>query len=173
MPTGHRMLQPGTGLHRLPRAAILVASLWCALPGPGRADADADGGAPAPRVFHHGTGAHMSAAQSLDEAVRRLSTSLDLDPSQQAQLRQILVDQQREFLRLRRGAAAAQGDATSEMLAINGRTRARIRALLTDAQKSKYPADVQHNDMESAQASLRHWMQVQEAQRQQGNGAPQ
>jgi len=126
-----------------------------------------------PRAFRHGPVRQLTAAQSLDESVRRLARGLDLDQDQQAKLRQILVDQYRQIMKLRGGMAAAPASATETTLAIYGQTRARIRSMLNDEQRKKYPAEVPHEQTAPAQADLQHWMQLQESRRKQDDGASQ
>ena len=123
--------------------------------------------AAAPRVLRHGPVRHLTIAQSIDESVRRLARGLDLDPGQQVRLRQILVDQHRQMMKLRSGASGVSGDVTGTMLAIYDQTRARIRAMLNDEQLKKYPAAVPRDQTAPAQADLQHWMQLQETKRKQ------
>jgi hypothetical protein len=126
---------------------------------------------PAPQVNvrpgRHGPARHLTVAQSIEESVRRLTRGLDLDPGQQARLRQILVDQRRQVLQLRSSSAP---DVAGTTLAIYGQTKARIRAMLNDEQRSKYSADVPRDTLAPAQADLQHWMKMQESKRQQDSG---
>lgn len=119
------------------------------------------------RARHHGPARRLTIAQSIDESVRRLTRGLDLDPGQQARLRQILVDQHRQLLQLRSGNAPAP-DVTGTTLAIYDQTKMRIRTMLNDEQKKKYSADVPRDSLAPAQADLQHWMQMQESKRKQG-----
>jgi hypothetical protein len=141
---------------------------------PAEAGSEAPAGpadAPVPRPFRHGPVRHLTAAQSLDESVRRLARSLDLDQDQQTKLRQILVDQYRQIMKPRRGMGVAPASATETSLAIYGQTRARIRSMLNDEQRKKYPAEVPRDQTAPAQADLQHWMQMQESKRLQDDGA--
>lgn len=115
-----------------------------------------------PRVSHHQPARRMSIAQSIDERVSRLARGLDLDDGQQVRLREILVNQQRQMMQLRSGGAGS-GDVTGTLLAIYDQTRARIRAILNDAQLKKYPAAVPREQTAPAQADLKHWMDQQES----------
>ena len=129
--------------------------------------------AASPRVSHHRPIGHLTVAQSLDENVRRLTRGLDLDPVQQEKLRQILVDQHRQVMQLRSGESAAPTDVTGATLAIYAQTKGRIRAMLSDEQKSRYSADLPRDTLAPAQADLAHWMQMQESSRKQRDGASQ
>ena len=120
-----------------------------------------------PRVSHYRPVRRLTVAQSIDERVRRLTRGLDLDPGQQARLRQILVDQYRQMLHLRSGNAPAPVDVAGTTLAIYDQTKSRIRAMLNDEQKKKYSADVPREQTAPAQADLQHWMQLQESRRKQ------
>jgi hypothetical protein len=126
-----------------------------------------------PAASRHRPATHLTVAQSIDENVRRLARALDLDPGQQAKLRQILVEQHRQMLQLRSGGSAGSGDATGTAMAIYGQTKGRIRAMLNDEQKIKYSADVPRDTLAPAKADLQHWMQMQESSRKQGDEASQ
>jgi pyruvate/2-oxoglutarate dehydrogenase complex dihydrolipoamide acyltransferase (E2) component len=121
---------------------------------------------PSPR--RHGPARRLTVAQSIDESVRRLTRALDLDPAQQERLRNILLDQHRQIMKLRGSGTAASGDVTGQTLAVYDRTKTRIRAMLNDEQKKKYMVDVPHDGLAPAQADLKHWMHIQEAKRRQG-----
>ena len=126
-----------------------------------------------PRVSHHRPIRRLTVAQSIEASVHRLARGLDLDPGQQARLRQILVDQYRQVLQLRSGNAPIPVDVTGTTLAIYDQTKARIRAMLNDEQKKKYSADVPREQTALAQADLQHWMELQESRRKQDDGASQ
>lgn len=121
----------------------------------------------------HGPVKRLTVAQSIDVSVGRLTRGLELDPGQQARLRQILVDQHRQVLQLRSGNATAPVDVTGTTMAIYAQTKARIRVMLNDEQRKKYSADVPHDTLAPAQADLQHWMQMQEIKRKQDGGATQ
>jgi len=137
------------------------------------ADAPATVGDPPPATapHRHGPARHLTVAQSIDESVRRLTRALDLDSLQQTRLRQILLDQHRQVLQLRSGNAAGPVDVTGTTMAIYEQTKARIRAMLNDDQKKKYPADVPRDSLAPAQADLQHWMQLQDSKRKQDDSA--
>ena len=138
---------------------------------PAAADATATLQAPdagTPAVSHHRPARHLTAAQGIDESVRRLTRGLDLEPSQQESLRQILVDQHRRIMKLRSANSAVQADIAGTTLAIYEQTKGRIRAMLNDEQKKKYSADVPRSDLAPAQADLKHWMDLQESKRRLG-----
>jgi hypothetical protein len=104
----------------------------------------------------------------IDETVRRLTRGLDLDPAQQAKLREILWDEQRQARKLRANSGAGV-DWPSATATIVDQTKARIRVMLNDEQKKKYSMDVPREGLAPAQADLQHWMQLQESKRLQDN----
>lgn len=149
-----------------------AAAAGPAAPAPAATTGPAVPNPPAPdgathRSFRHGPVRHLTVAQSIDESVHRIAHGLDLDPSQQERLRQILVDQRRHIMQLRGGGSAVSGDVAGTMLAIYDQTRARIRAMLNEEQRKKYPAAVPPEQTAPAQADLQHWMQIQESLRKQ------
>jgi hypothetical protein len=105
--------------------------------------------------------------QGIDESVRRLTRALDLDPEQQARLRQILVDQQRQAQGLRNERSQPGADQAGLTLAVLERTKERIRAMLNEEQRKKYSADVPREMTAPANADLQHWMQMQESKKMQ------
>lgn len=128
--------------------------------------------ADSPKPSHHRPVKRLTAAQRIDENVRRLTRGLDLDPSQQEQFRQILVDQHRHIMALRSSQSTAPVDAAGASLAIYDQTKARIRAMLNDEQRKKYSVEVPRDELAPAQADLQHWMQLQDSKRMQDAEAP-
>jgi hypothetical protein len=129
-----------------------------------------DGAGPVARVARSPT--HRVAGQGIDQTVRRMSRGLDLDAKQQAELRQILLDQHRQMQKLRTEGSAARVDWAAATVAISDQTKARIRALLSDRQREKYTSDVPREQTAPAQADLGHWMQIQESNRRRDDGEP-
>jgi Spy/CpxP family protein refolding chaperone len=113
---------------------------------------------------------HKAPGHGIDQTVRRLTRGLDLDPAQQAKLREILWDEQRQVHKLRENPGSGV-DWPSATATIVDQTKSRIRAILTDAQRTKYSSDVPREQTAPAQADLQHWMQLQETKRQQDDGA--
>jgi len=112
--------------------------------------------------------AHATVGQRINETVRRLTRSLDLNPEQQAKLRQILLDQRQQTLRLRSQSLEPGADRVGMNLAILDRTKERIRAMLSEEQRKKYTTDVPRDQTAPAQADLQHWMEIQESNRRKG-----
>jgi len=111
---------------------------------------------------------HRTVAQGIDENVRRLTRGLDLTAEQQSKLREILWDRHRQITNLRSERLDAGADRVGLNVAIQDRTKARIRAILNEDQKKKYSTDVPRDMTAPAQADLKHWMDVQESKRRNG-----
>jgi hypothetical protein len=122
-----------------------------------------------PKARVHRPPAHHMPGQAIDESVRRLTRSLDLDSAQQAKLREILWDHHRQVMKLRNEDSTVAVDRAGATLALLDRTKARIRDILNEEQRKKYSVDVPRDQTAPAQADLQHWMQLQDSQRQQGD----
>jgi hypothetical protein len=96
--------------------------------------------------------------------VRRLAQGLKLNQEQQVRLREILVDQYVQLLKLRIESAPGT-DRSGAMRAIVDRTRERIRAMLNDEQKKEYAVEVPREVTAATRADLQHWLDVRDAQR--------
>jgi hypothetical protein len=107
---------------------------------------------------------HRTPAQVIDTNVRRLAQGLKLDREQQAKLREILVDQYAQLMKLRTESAPGT-DRAGTMRAIVDRTRERIREMLNDEQKKQYATDVPREVTAATRADLEHWLDVRDAQR--------
>lgn len=152
-------------------ALVLPAALACraeesavtpSVPAPGSAPPGA------PAAVHRHAGRRLTVAQGIDESVHRLARGLDLDAAQQESVRQILVDQHRRIVKLRSADTSVAPDVAEATLAIYEQTKARIRGLLNDEQRKKYIADVPRGDLAPAQADLKHWIDLQDSRRRQG-----
>jgi hypothetical protein len=115
---------------------------------------------------------HRMAGQGIDQTVRRMARGLDLDPTQQTALREILLDQHKKMRTLRTEGSGTRVDWAAATVAIADQTKVRIRALLSDRQREKYSTDVPHEETAPAQADLGHWMQIQESNRRRDDGGP-
>jgi hypothetical protein len=122
------------------------------------------------RYTHNHATRRLTVAQGIEESVQRLTRGLDLKPDQQERLREILMDQHRQMMRLRKGGFGASDDATGAMLSIYDQTRARIRALLTEEQLKKYPSAVPRDQTAAGQADLESWLKMQETKRNHESG---
>jgi hypothetical protein len=124
----------------------------------------------APRVRVPRPRVHRTAGQGIEQTVHRMAAGLGLDTAQQDRLRQILWDEQKVIRRLRDNPGPGI-DWPAATASIVSQTKARIRSLLTDEQKSKYSVDVPREGLAPAQANLQHYMQIEESKRQQDEGA--
>ena len=114
-----------------------------------------------PATRPHVVGQHRTLAEAIDANVQRFSRGLNLDPSQQDNLRQILWDQHRE-LRARLVENPQPGfDRAALTSAILEHTKVQIRAMLNDEQRSKYSGQVPSELTAPSRADLEHWVEVQ------------
>jgi hypothetical protein len=107
---------------------------------------------------------HSTPAKVIDANVRRLAQGLKLDQEQQAKLREILVDQYAQLMKLRTESAPGT-DRAGAMRAIVDRTREKIREMLNDEQKEQYSTQVPREVTAATRADLEHWLDVRDAQR--------
>jgi hypothetical protein len=107
---------------------------------------------------------HPTPAKVIDANVRRLAQGLKLDQEQQAKLREILVDQYAQLMKLRTESAPGT-DHAGAMSAIVDRTREKIREILNDGQKKQYSTEVPREVTAATRADLEHWLDVRDAQR--------
>jgi hypothetical protein len=166
---------PGIGVSRSrdPRPILtgrtVLLALVFALGAVGRCNAQAEQpaanppAATAPRSRSHRI-PHRTPAQVIDANVHRLARGLKLDQEQQARLREILVDQYAQMMKLRTGSAPGT-DRAGAVRAIVDRTRERIREMLNDEQKKQYATDVPREVTAATRADLEHWLDVRDAQR--------
>jgi hypothetical protein len=112
----------------------------------------------------------LTPEQVIDERVRRLATSLDLDETQQGRLREVLENERRQIRELRTGNPPPGADRIGPMLAILERTREEIRAMLNEEQRQKYPASPPQNSTAPANADRDYWIQQTQPRQQPGAG---
>jgi periplasmic protein CpxP/Spy len=92
---------------------------------------------PASSATSRAQSAHRSHG-SLEERVQLISRELHLDPDQEAHVRQILLDQRAEVSKVWDNSAVPAAQRVGATQAITERTADRIRAILTEEQKTKY-----------------------------------
>lgn len=93
---------------------------------------------PAAVAAQPSTAPHRHAKNSIDDRVAVFAKSLDLNASQQAQLRTILEERQQQSVQLRANTALSGEARIDRFRALQDQTVERIRAILTDDQKKKY-----------------------------------
>ena len=81
--------------------------------------------------------------QTLDDQVQKLAKTLDLNESQQFEVKRILEKQQDSIRRLRDQGAPAGTDLVSRLHVIHAQTIAQIRAIVNEDQLKKYDAFAQ------------------------------
>ena len=164
-------------------ALILAAGAWLAAPGAARADDEAAATNPvadaplAARAPPAGTAAAEDPlpdkpygrpqavrrrGQSLDYRMKLLTAELNLDASQQVEVRRALEDQRAQIQALWASAAIPAGQRVNATKVISDKTAARIRGLLNEEQRKRYsierkppaPGDT------AGKPDVEHWMEA-------------
>jgi hypothetical protein len=98
---------------------------------------------------------------TIDDRVKVLARSLDLNETQQAAVKKILEQRQQETLRIRQDASISGGTRIERFRALQDQTVLRIRAVLNDEQKKKYdPLAVRRVTPPPDQKSVEDWLKV-------------
>ena len=109
----------------------------------------------APAVAQRGHG------PTIDNRVRVLARSLDLNEAQQAAVKKILEQRQQETLRIRQDTSISGGARIERFRALQDNTVERIRAVLNEEQKRKYdPLAVRRIQPAPQQRSVEDWLKV-------------
>jgi len=96
---------------------------------------------------------------SIDDQVKGLAQSLNLNGEQQASVKKILEQQQRDSLHILRNSSATER--IGSLRALQLRTAAQIRATLNDEQKEKYdPLGPRPSQRTSPQPSVEDWIKA-------------
>jgi len=96
---------------------------------------------------------------SLNDRVREMTRALDLNPGQQAKLREILEEQRAQIEKVWNDPAIAPSNRTAVTAKIGGQTSDRIRAMLSDEQKKRYSPPKQAGQRPSSGTpSVEEWM---------------
>lgn len=108
---------------------------------------------PATRPVHHRV--------TLDDHVKVLAKSLDLNESQQAAVKRILEQRQQTILRLRQDTSISGADRIGRLRALQDQTVEKIRSVLNDEQKKKYnPLASRQAPPDPNQKSVEDWMKA-------------
>jgi hypothetical protein len=144
------------GIGALP---LILALAACCL-GTARAADDAAQSAPttvrqAPR---------RAVGASLDDRVRTLSQALDLDATQQVQLRKVLENQRAQVGKIWNDVSVPAAYRVNATRAISDDTADQIRSLLTEDQRKKYnpPKRPREKSADHAGPSVEEWMKSSE-----------
>jgi hypothetical protein len=98
---------------------------------------------------------------TIDDRVKVLARSLELNEAQQAAVKKILEQRQQETLRIRQDASISGGARIERFRALQDHTVERIRAVLTEEQKKKYdPLAVRRVAPAPDQKSVEDWLKV-------------
>ncbi len=98
---------------------------------------------------------------TIDDRVKVLARSLELNEAQQAAVKKILEQRQQEALRIRQDASISGGARIERFRALQDHTVERIRAVLNEEQRKKYdPLAVRRVAPASDQKSVEDWLKV-------------
>ena len=98
---------------------------------------------------------------TIDDRVRVLARSLDLNEAQRAAVKKILEQRRQETLRIRQDPSISGGARIDRFRALQDNTVERIRAVLNDEQKKKYdPLAVRRMQPAPQQRSVEDWLKV-------------
>jgi ABC-type lipopolysaccharide export system ATPase subunit len=98
---------------------------------------------------------------TIDDRVRVLARSLDLNEAQRVAVKKILEQRQQETLRIRQDTSISGGARIERFRALQDNTVERIRAVLNDEQKKKYdPLAVRRTQPAPQQRSVEDWLKV-------------
>jgi hypothetical protein len=102
---------------------------------------------------------HTYRRVSIDDQVKGLAQNLNLNAEQQASVKEILEQRQRDSLRILRNSSTT--DRVSSLRFLQLRTAAQIRAVLDDEQKQKYnPLGQRPPQQTSPRPSVEDWMKA-------------
>ena len=98
---------------------------------------------------------------TIDDRVRVLARSLDLNEAQRVAVKKILEQRQQETLRIRQDSSISGGARIERFRALQDNTVERIRAVLNEEQKKKYdPLAVRRTQPAPQQRSVEDWLKV-------------
>jgi len=98
---------------------------------------------------------------SIDDRVKSLAKSLDLDEKQQTELKGVLWSRHEQIIKMLRAESRSPVDRITQLRAINDGTVKRITALLNEEQRKKYnPAGHPEAPGISPKASLEDWLKT-------------
>ena len=102
---------------------------------------------------------------SIDNRVKSLAKSLDLNERQQSELKKVLWNRHDQVIKILRAQSPSSVDRVNQFRAINENTVERITALLNEEQKEKYnPPRQPEAPGISPKASLEDWLKVTKGQ---------
>jgi periplasmic protein CpxP/Spy len=112
---------------------------------------------PSPPAASH----HAHVRTTLDDRVKVFAKQLDLNDQQQAAVKRILEQRQRDTFRIRQDASLSGEERIGRFRALQDQTAERIRAVLTEEQKKKYdPLAVRRIQPSPDQRSVEDWLKA-------------
>jgi len=108
----------------------------------------------------HGVAPHYQ-RQNLEERVELLSRYLGLSEGQRSAIKNILLERQQEFFKIRHAPSPGGGLQMDRFRAIEDRTMEKIRAMLTEEQRKKYdPLSMRNSNSASQNVSIENWLKA-------------
>jgi hypothetical protein len=100
--------------------------------------------------------------QTLDYRMKLLTAELNLDPAQQAQVRQALEEQRQQMKALWADTSIPAGQRVNATRVISDKTADRIRGLLNEEQRKKYIAERKPRAAgdDAGKPDVEHWMEA-------------
>jgi hypothetical protein len=118
-----------------------------------------DSSQPAKPPVSQGPKKPRSRTRSIDDQVKGFAKNLDLNETQQAQVKAILERRQEQSRRIWNDHSVPVSDRIGRYRALNDGTVAQIRSILNEEQKKKYDPLAHRKDLPTtAQPSVEDWM---------------
>lgn len=137
------------------RAALLLAlAAACAMASAQSSDA---GATPPPPARNR---QHRSTALTIDDRVKIMTKTLELNEPQQAAVKRILLQRQQQTLQLRQDPSISGSERIERFRSLQVATVERIRAVLNDEQKQKYNPLAAEQIKSTPERSVEDWMKA-------------
>jgi Spy/CpxP family protein refolding chaperone len=142
-------------------AFLLLALALPLVPGAAALAQEAGAATPAtPAIPAHGQPQHRRGL-TIDDRVKGLAKTLDLNAAQQSAVKEILVQRQQANLRIRRNPSISGSTRIEQFRVLQVRTVQRIRAVLNEEQKKKYdPLASDRVQREPGGRSVEDWLKL-------------
>ena len=103
---------------------------------------------------------HRSRALTIDDRVKMLTKTLELNAQQQAAVKNILVQRQQQTLQIRQDPSISGGERIDRFRNLQVVTVERIRAVLNDEQKQKYDPLAAQKAKSTPERSVEDWLKL-------------
>jgi hypothetical protein len=103
---------------------------------------------------------HQTTRPNLDDRISRFAKGLDLSETQQAAVKKILEDRQRQILSIKRNESISGSARIIQFRVLQNITVERIRAVLNEEQKQKYDPLAPRKIPSTEQPSVEDWLKA-------------